>query len=493
MVRFTIVNSDDLPRWRSGYAVDCRSTTTRFDSGPWLGSIMSIRIQKTFEALFSLEEVRGLFREALPTGFDAGEEATFQQRIAELKAIVADLEAGTGTPKVTKIAGSLDIRTREEQYINIHPIQAAGRLTTEARKAIISYGDGYSTCDACRKPFRLDKISKPGIAEFHEELAKFVNMDQARVVPGARRGFQAVAGTLVGKDDSVIVSALAHYTEFLAVENAGGVVKEVPLNPKNIVTAEATARKIEEVKTETGKLPVLVMIDHFDYQFANEHEIAGIGKVAHQYDIPFLYNGAYTVGVQPVDGKKIGADFVVGSGHKSMASVAPSGVLAMTDEWAPKALRTTAMVGDLTKRKFGIKEVELLGCTLMGGTLLSMMASFPTVKERVLHWDEQVKRSNYFIDRLLNISGSRVLSEYPRKHTLTKIDTTGSFDTVAKTHKRKGFYFSDELSSRGIVGEFAGATRTWKLNTYGLNEKQICYLADVFTEIAEKYEIPVIP
>ena len=157
------------------------------------------------------------------------------KRIADLKAIIADLEAGTGTPKVTKIAGTLDIRSREEQYINIHPIQAAGRLTTEARKAIISYGDGYSTCDACRKPFRLDKISKPGIADFHAELAQWLNMDQARVVPGARRGFQAVAGTLVGKDDSVIVSALAHYTEFLAVENAGGIVREVPLNAKNIV------------------------------------------------------------------------------------------------------------------------------------------------------------------------------------------------------------------------------------------------------------------
>ncbi len=452
---------------------------------------MSIRIQKTFEALFKLEEVRQIFRNSLPTGFDAEEEAAFRQKVAEAKAILADLEAGTGSPKVTKIAGTIDLRTREESAINIQPIQAAGRLTPEARKALISYGDGYSTCDACRKPFRLDKISKPGIADFHAELAKFVGMDHARVVPGARRGFQAVTGTLVSKGDSVIVSALAHYTEFLSVENAGGIVREVPLNENNIVTGEATAQKIEEVKAETGKLPVLVMIDHFDYQYANEHEVKEIGKVAHQYDIPFLYNGAYTVGVMPVNGKTIGADFVVGSGHKSMASVAPSGVLAMTDEWLPRALRTTSMVGDLTKRKFGIKEVEMLGCTLMGGTLLSMMASFPSVKARTNEWEEEVKRSNYFIGRLLKIAGSRVLSEYPRKHTLTKVDTTESFDTIAQTHKRRGFYLSDELSARGIVGEFAGATWTWKLNTYGLSDKKVRYLADAFTEVAEKHGLAV--
>ena len=79
----------------------------------------------------------------------------------------------------------------------------------------------------------------------------------------------------------------------------------------------------------------------------------------------------------------------------------------MTDELAPKALRTTAMVGDLTKRRFGIKEVEMLGCTLMGGTLLSMMASFPAVKARTLKWDEEVKCSNYFIDGLLKSPAAR--------------------------------------------------------------------------------------
>src|SRR5512136_1507037 len=450
----------------------------------------TLQIQKTYEALFALEDIREIFRQSLPAGFDEKQKEQFSSTIARIKGIISDLENGEGKSACNRV-GKLDPRTREEEFINIHPIQAAGRLTPEARKAIISYGDGYSTCDYCRKPFRLDKITRPPVEQFHQDLAEFLNMDQARVVPGARRGFQAVTQSLVEKGDSVIVSSLAHYTEFLAVEVAGGVVKEVPLDDRNIVTAQATAQNIEDVHRETGKKPKLIMIDHFDYQYANEHDVYGISRVAQEYDIPFLYNGAYTVGVMPVDGKKIGADFVVGSGHKSMASVAPSGVLAMTEEWAPKVFRTTQMVGDLTRRKFGTKEVENMGCTLMGATLLSMIASFPKVKDRTTAWDEEVKKSNYFLEQFLRIRGSKVSSEWPRKHTLTKVDTTGSFDVVAEKHKRRGFFFSDELKDRGIIGEFAGATRTWKLNTYGLTWNQIKYTADPFLEIANKYGLDI--
>jgi Sep-tRNA:Cys-tRNA synthetase len=386
-----------------------------------------------------------------------------------------------------KIAGTIPIREVEENFINIQPIQAAGRLTAEAMKALIAYGDGYSTCDQCRKPFRLDKITKPPIAEFHKDLARFLNMDEARVTPGARRAFQAVCLALAEKGDTVLVSALGHYTEFLAVENAKATVREVPTNDLNVVTGDAVAQKIEEVTREQGKSPVLVMLDHFDYSLANEHDIAGAAKAAHQYDIPILYNGAYTVGIKPVDGKALGVDFVVGSGHKSMASPAPSGVLATTSGYADTVFSTTQMIGDVTGRQFGVKEVQMLGCTLMGGNILAMMASFPTVKRRVEEWDEYVTKSNYVVDALLGIKGNTCVSEYPRKHTLSKVDTTGSFDTVARTHKRRGYFLSDELKQRGIVGAFSGATRAWKLNTYGLSWDQIRYVADAFKEIAGKY------
>lgn len=445
------------------------------------------QILTLYDAMFTLEDMREVYRNALPLELTDKEKATLQEKVQKVKTLLNHLESGTGE-HVKYIVDKIEPRTREEAFINIQPIQAAGRLTPEARKALIAYADGYSVCDWCLKPFRLDKIQKPPIDQFHQELAEFLGMDEARVVPGARRGFQSVVSSLVEKGDSVILSSLAHYTEFLAVEQAKGVVKEIPLK-NNVVTAENTAQKIEEVKRETRTLPKLIMLDHFDYMFGNNHDVYGVAKVAKEYGIPFLLNGAYSVGVMPVNGKKIGADFVVGSGHKSMAAVAPSGVLAATDEWADNVFRTTEMVGDVTGRRFGIKEVEMLGCTLMGATVVTMMASFPTVKERVQHWNEEVKKSNYFVSQFKHVHGSDILSEEPRNHTLTKVDTTKSFDTIAKNHKRRGYFLSDELKKRGIIGEFAGATRQWKLNVYGLTWEQIKYLSEAFIEIAEKYNL----
>jgi Sep-tRNA:Cys-tRNA synthetase len=450
---------------------------------------MNLRVRKIYEALFALEDLRELYRHALPTGLDEQEEAQFLNGIARVEAILSELKEGRGDP-IQNVGAGLELRTREEEFININPIQPGGRLTPEARKALIAYGDGYSVCDQCLEG-RLDKIRKPPVDEFHAELAEFVGMDEVRVVPGARRGFQAVTSALLDKGDIVLVSDLAHYTEFLAVEIAGGVIKEVSSDPKHIITGDAVAEAVERVKEETGRLPKLIMIEHIDYNFGNEHDVAGVGKVAKEYGIPYLYNGAYSVGVMPVNGKQIGADFLIGSGHKSMAAIAPSGVLATTDEWAPTIFRSSHSAGDISGRSFENKEPTILGCTLMGGTVLSMMASFPWVKERVKRWDEEVAKSNYFIHEFLRIEGNKVASEYPRKHTLSKVNTRESFDQIAKTHKRRGFFLSDELKQKMIVGEFAGSTRVWKLNTYGLSWLRIKYLSDAFIEIAEKYKLPV--
>jgi Sep-tRNA:Cys-tRNA synthetase len=138
-----------------------------------------------------------------------------------------------------------------------------------------------------------------------------------------------------------------------------------------------------------------------------------------------------------------------------------------------------------------VKEVELMGCTLMGVTLIGMMASFPRVQERVKHWSQELANGNLVVEALRSIPGTKVRSEYPRNHTLTRVDTIGSFDKVAQTHKKRGFFFSNALKDRGITGIIPGATKVWKFNTYGLSQKQARYLASSFMEIAVENGIPV--
>lgn len=384
-----------------------------------------------------------------------------------------------------KCCDNIDARMVDETSINLDPIQVGGRLTPEAMKAMIAWGDGYSVCDNCRKPFRLDYIEKPPLKDFHVDVAEWLGMAQARTIPGARRGFQQVAGTYVEKGDPVLIGALAHYTSYLSVELQKGIVREIPKTADNHITAEDTANRIEDVVREFGIAPKLLFIDHVDYQFGNMHDVKGIAKVAHQYDIPVLCNGVYTVGIMPVNGKELGVDFIVGSGHKSMAAPAPSGILAATEERADEVFRTTQMEGDITGRKFGIKEVGILGCSLMGAPIVGLLASFPAVKARVEHFDEELANSKIVVEALRSIDGTKILSEYPRKHTLTRVDTTGSFDQVAQTHKKRGFFLSSALSKKGITGIIPGATKVWKINTYGMTRKQAEYVADAYLEIAE--------
>lgn len=450
------------------------------------------KTQKIFEALFALEDVREILRETTPFHeFNDEQRKRFKEKVAEIKSILDELEEKDSKVKASKIAETIEIRRIEEDYININPIQAGGRLTPEARKALIAYGDGYSVCDYCLKPFRLDYIKKPPVQEFYAQLAEFVNMDVVRVVRGARGAFQIIANTLLEKGDIALIEEVGHYSLALAIESRGAEWREIPLNDGNIITPEKTIEKIESVKKETGKLPKIVALSHVDYQYGNVHPIKETTKAVHEYDIPVICNGAYTVGVMPVDGKKIGADFIVGSGHKSMAAPAPTGILAATKEMGEKVFKTTQQKGDITGRGFGIKEIQLLGCTIMGAPLIAMMASFPKVRERVKQWEEEVKKANYFAQEFVKIEGNKIVSEMPRKHTLTKVDSTQTFDKIAQTHKKKGYFLYDELTKRHITGIFPGATREYKINTYGLNWEQIKYLTNAFKEIAQQHGLKV--
>jgi len=381
----------------------------------------------------------------------------------------------------------------EDRYINLNPIQRGGVLTPEARRVIHEFGDGYSTCDRCPpKSPRLDSINRPPIAQFLRDLAEFLGMDVARVTTRCREAIFIAFSALSEPGDYVVVDSLAHYSTYLAAELARLRVKEVPHGgyPEFRVNLESYAHKIEEVKRETGKLPAAVLLTHVDYLYGNMNDAAKVGKICKEYGVPFILNAAYTAGVMPLDGKKLGADVLVSSGHKSWAASAPTGIIGLRKDIADRVLARSKISGDWSKRSFEMKEYALLGCTVMGAPLMTLIASFPEVVKRVEKWDEEVRNARYLVSELEKIERTRQLGVRPKEHTLIHIESDG-FYRVSLSHKRRGYFLYEELRERGIVGLQPGLTKHFKLNTYGLGKEKVELVAEAFLDIARKLGLSV--
>ncbi|MDI6860002.1 MAG: O-phospho-L-seryl-tRNA:Cys-tRNA synthase [Methanocellales archaeon] len=362
--------------------------------------------------------------------------------------------------------------------INIDPLQTGGKLTPEARAALIQWGDGYSVCDFC--PGTLDEIRTPPIHDFiHDALPEFLGIDHARVTNGAREAKFAIMHALASRNDSIVLDGNAHYTSFVAAERAGLKIKTVPNSgyPDYKVDPEGYATIIEEIEKEIGKLPTLALLTYPDGNYGNIVDAKRVASICHEYDIPFLLNGAYAVGRMPISARKVGADFIVGSGHKSMASSGPVGVLGVTDEHKDKIFEKSKF--------FRAKEVELLGCTARGATIMTLMASFPSVVERLKHWDEEVRKAQWFSAQLEDL-GLKQLGDRPHKHDLMFFEAPNLYE-ISQRAKDGRYFLYKELKDRNIHGIKPGLTKSFKLSTFGLSRSELKVVIDAFDDIIKKY------
>lgn len=380
----------------------------------------------------------------------------------------------------------------QDVYVNVHPIQRGGILTAEARKALLEFADGYSVCDYCFES-RVDLVENPPIRDFVGDVAEFLNMDDVRFTAGCRHAKWSVMHMACEPGDTVVLDALAHYTSYLAAEANRLKIVEVPHSgyPEFRIDAEDYAKKFEEVERATGKPPALALLTHVDYRYGNLNDAEAVGKVCQDYDVPFLLNTAYSSGVMPVDGKKLHADFICGSGHKSWAASGPIGILATTYEWSGKVFERSTVRGNWSGRGFTKKEVAMFGCSpVFGAPIITLMASFPAVVERVKHWDEEVEKARYFVSELEKIEGFHQMGMKPKQHTLMNFESLALHE-IAEKDKRRGYFLYHELKKRKIVGLHPGMSKNFKINTFGLKRYQVEYVAEAFKDIAKSHGISV--
>lgn len=367
-------------------------------------------------------------------------------------------------------------RSVERENLNLNPLQRGGVLSAAAREALYDFGDGYSVCDYCAG--RLDEIAKPSIGGFLEDLAKFINVDAVRTVHGAREGKFAVMHALCDKGDTIVVDGNAHYTTHLAAERNSLNMIEVPNNGGSEfeITPEKYREVLENAIDKKGEIK-LALLTHVDGNYGNLTDAKKIGKICQDAGVPLVLNCAYSMGRLPIDAKEMNVDFVVGSGHKSMAASGPIGVLGMKEEWADKLLERSS--------RHQKKEIEMLGCTSRGAPVATLMASLPHLVERVSKWDDEVRKARNFVEQMEEIDGVVQVGVRPTNHDLVRFDTP-FFHEIAQKHSRRGFFLYEELKKRKIVGIKRGQTEWFKCSAYGMSQEQIDYIADSFKEIAEK-------
>jgi Sep-tRNA:Cys-tRNA synthetase len=368
-------------------------------------------------------------------------------------------------------------RTVERDNLNLNPLQRGGFLPLEARKALYEFSDGYSVCDYCAG--RLDEVKKPSVAGFLDDLAQFLNVDAVRTVHGAREGKYAVMHAICQPGDTILVDGNAHYTTHLAAERNGLNILEVPTSGHPDFEVQPDSyREVLDGLRDAGEEPSLLVLTHVDGDYGNVSDSRAVGKISAEYGIPLLLNCAYSMGRMPIDAKKLKADFVVGSGHKSMAASGPIGVLGMKEEWAEKVLKRSS--------RHAVKEVEMLGCTSRGAPLATLMASLPHVIERVERWDEEVQKTRKFVAQMEKIGEITQIGVRPTEHDLVRFETP-VFHHISEKHPRRGFFLYEELKKRNIVGIKRGQTQWFKCSVYGFTSQQVEYIARSFQEIAAEH------
>ncbi len=356
--------------------------------------------------------------------------------------------------------------------INIMPLQTGSILTDAARRVLVEFGDGYSVCDFCQG--RLTDIANPPVRQFvNEMLPEFLGSERATLTYGARDGVFMVIHSLTKPGDVVVVDGNRHYSTAVAAERAAVELVTVPNSgyPEYTVDAEAFDDALRNHKA------ALVILTYPDGRFGNLVDASRVGEIAESLGIPYLVNGAYAVGRMPVRMSDFHADFIVGSGHKSMASSGPSGVLGMKARWEEVVLRRSAL--------HKTKEVECLGCTIRGVTLVTLMASFSSVVERVQHWDDQVAKAQWFSAAMEEI-GFRQLGEKPHRHDLMVFETTALYD-ISQRVRERGYYLYKEMEARGIWGVKPGQTKALELSTFAATREQLEQVIEAFQAILDKY------
>ena len=197
----------------------------------------------------------------------------------------------------------------------------------------------HENCNIHRGVHYLSQKATETYEHARQTVADFVHAKEAREIiftRGTTESLNLLATSFehscIEEGDMVLITAMEHHSNLVPwqqmVQRHHGQLLVVPMDDKGVLDLEQYEKLLKEG-------PKVVSIAHISNVLGTINPVKEMVKMAHQFGIPVVIDGAQSIAHHPIDVQDLDCDFFVFSGHKMYAPMGIGGLYGKA-EWLEK-------------------------------------------------------------------------------------------------------------------------------------------------------------
>lgn len=303
--------------------------------------------------------------------------------------------------------------------------------TTQKPLCVIERERDYylnENCNIHRGVHYLSQMATEAYENARKTVAAFINASQSEEIVftrGTTESLNLLATSLghllINKGDKVVVSAMEHHSNMVPWQQMlireDGELLVIKMDENGVLDLNHYAELLKQK-------PKVVSIAHISNTLATVNPVKDMIKMAHEYDIPVIVDGAQSMAHQVIDVQDLDCDFYVFSGHKMYAPMGIGGLYGKMEwlEKMPPYQFGGEMVDKVSFEKTTFNKVpfKFEAGTPNVGAALGLEAAIKFIqcidRQEVEKHEEMLL--NYATEQLSRIEGIRFIGKAPKRNGL---------------------------------------------------------------------------
>lgn len=310
--------------------------------------------------------------------------------------------------------------------------------TTQKPLCVIERERDYylnENCNIHRGVHYLSQMATEAYENARKTVAAFINTRKSEEIVftrGTTESLNLLATSLghllINKGDKVVVSAMEHHSNMVPWQqmliHEGGELLGIKMDENGVLDLDHYAELLKQ-------RPKVVSIAHISNTLATVNPVKEMIRMAHEYDIPVIVDGAQSMAHQVIDVQDLDCDFYVFSGHKMYAPMGIGGLYGKTEwlEKMPPYQFGGEMVDKVSFEKTTFNKVPFkfeagtpnVGAALGLEAAVKFIQSFD--RQEVERHEDMLL--NYATERLKDIDGIRFIGQAPKRNGLVSFLVDG--------------------------------------------------------------------